>query len=73
MQTVIGKMRMYHPAQKPATGNPTKRRIRNQMILQRIDAEAILNVYLLKIKMIKVTLHELTIGFFIVGALLFIN
>ena len=30
MQTVKGKIRIYHPAQKPATGNATKNKIKNQ-------------------------------------------
>ena len=33
MQTVKGMMRMYHPAQNPATGKPRKIRMRNQMII----------------------------------------
>ena len=32
MQTVNGKIRMYHPAQNPATGKAMKMRIKNQMI-----------------------------------------
>ena len=30
MQTVKGKIRIYHPAQNPATGNATKNKIKNQ-------------------------------------------
>ena len=33
MQTVKGIMRMYQPAQNPATGKPMKMRRRNQMII----------------------------------------
>ena len=32
MQTVKGKIKMYHPAQNPATGKAMKIRMRNQMI-----------------------------------------
>ncbi len=42
MQTVNGRMRMYQPAQNPATGNPRKSKMRNQMILHKIDWDAIL-------------------------------
>ena len=33
MQTVKGMMRMYQPAQKPATGKPMKMSRRNQMTI----------------------------------------
>ena len=33
MHTVKGMMRMYQPAQNPATGKPRKMRMRNQMII----------------------------------------
>ena len=30
MQTVKGNIKIYHPAQNPATGNATKNKIKNQ-------------------------------------------
>ena len=40
MQTVKGRIRMYHPAQNPATGKEINIRIRNQIMLQRILPDA---------------------------------
>jgi hypothetical protein len=36
MQTVIGRMRIYQPAQKPATGKAMNHRMRNHTILQKM-------------------------------------